>query len=40
MTGTLNFHDQYVTLKKLVPQFSDKTILIMDDWNWNSGAIR
>jgi hypothetical protein len=37
--GDTKFHDQYVTLKKLIPQFSDKTILIMDDWNWNSGAL-
>jgi hypothetical protein len=28
-----------VVLKKLVPLFSDQTILIMDDWNWNSGAL-
>jgi hypothetical protein len=37
--GDTKFHDQYVTLKKLIPQFSDKTILIMDDWNWDSGAL-
>ena len=37
--GDTRFHDQYVTLKKIVPQFSKQTILIMDDWNWNSGAI-
>jgi hypothetical protein len=37
--GDTRFHDQYVTLKKIVPQFSKQTILIMDDWNWNSGAL-
>ena len=37
--GDTRFHDQYVVLKKLVPLFSDQTILIMDDWNWNSGAL-
>ena len=37
--GDTRFHDQYVTLKKIIPQFSERTILIMDDWNWNSGAI-
>jgi len=37
--GDTKFHDQYVTLKKLITQFSDKTILIMDDWNWDSGAL-
>jgi hypothetical protein len=37
--GDTRFHDQYVTLKKIIPQFSDQTILIMDDWNWNSGAL-
>ena len=36
--GDTRFHDQYVTLKKVVPQFNKQTILIMDDWNWNSGA--
>jgi len=36
--GDTRFHDQYVTLKKILPQFSKQTILIMDDWNWNSGA--
>lgn len=38
--GDTRFHDQYVTLKKLVPIFAKQTILIMDDWNWNSGAIQ
>lgn len=37
--GDTRFHDQYVTLKKIIPQFSNQTILIMDDWNWNSGAL-
>ena len=37
--GDTRFHDQYTVLKKLIPQFSKQTILIMDDWNWNSGAI-
>ena len=37
--GDTRFHDQYVTLKKIIPRFSEKTILIMDDWNWNSGAL-
>lgn len=37
--GDTRFHDQYVTLKKIIPQFSKETILIMDDWNWNSGAL-
>jgi hypothetical protein len=37
--GDTRFYDQYVTLKKLIPQFAKETILIMDDWNWNSGAI-
>lgn len=36
--GDTRFHDQYVTLKKLVPILANQTILIMDDWNWNSGA--
>ena len=37
--GDTRFRDQYVTIKKLIPLFSKETILIMDDWNWNSGAI-
>ena len=37
--GDTRFHDQYITLKKIIPQFSNQTILIMDDWNWNSGAL-
>lgn len=37
--GDTRFRDQYVTIKKLIPLFSEETILIMDDWNWNSGAI-
>lgn len=37
--GDTKFHDQYTVLKKLIPQFSDQTILIMDDWNWNNGAL-
>lgn len=37
--GDTRYHDQYVTLKKIIPQFSNQTILIMDDWNWNSGAV-
>ena len=37
--GDTRYHDQYVVLKKLLPLFSEQTILIMDDWNWNSGAI-
>ena len=38
--GDTRYHDQYTVLKKLVPRFSDQTILIMDDWNWDSGALR
>jgi hypothetical protein len=37
--GDTRFHDQYVTLKKVIPQFNRQTILIMDDWNWDSGAL-
>jgi hypothetical protein len=36
--GETKFHDQYTALKNMLPIFSDETILIMDDWNWNSGA--
>jgi hypothetical protein len=36
--GDTRYNDQYNVLKKLLPQFSDKTILIIDDWNWGSGA--
>ena len=38
--GDTRYHDQYTVLKKLIPQFADQTILIMDDWNWDSGALR
>ncbi len=38
--GDTRYQDQYSVLKKLTPQFSEQTILIMDDWNWNSGALR
>jgi len=37
--GDTRYHDQYTVLKKILPLFSEQTILIMDDWNWNSGAI-
>jgi hypothetical protein len=36
--GETKYHDQYVALTNLLPIFSKETILIMDDWNWNSGA--
>lgn len=36
--GETKFHDQYTALKNMLPIFSDETILIIDDWNWNSGA--
>ncbi len=36
--GETKFHDQYTALKNMLPIFSDETILIMDDWNWNSRA--
>jgi hypothetical protein len=36
--GETKFHDQYVALTNMLPIFSKETILIMDDWNWNSGA--
>jgi hypothetical protein len=36
--GDTRFHDQYVTLKKIASKLSKESILIMDDWNWNSGA--
>lgn len=37
--GDTRFHDQYITLKKVIPQMSQQSILIMDDWNWKSGAL-
>ena len=37
--GDTRYHDQYTVLKKILPLFSEQTILIIDDWNWNSGAI-
>lgn len=36
--GETKFHDQYVALTNMLPIFSEQTILIMDDWNWDSGA--
>jgi hypothetical protein len=36
--GETKFHDQYVALTNMLPIFSNETILIMDDWNWNNGA--
>jgi hypothetical protein len=36
--GETKYHDQYVALTNMLPIFSKETILIMDDWNWNSGA--
>lgn len=36
--GETKFHDQYIALKNMLPVFSSETILIMDDWNWNTGA--
>lgn len=36
--GETKFHDQYVALTNMLPIFADETILIMDDWNWNTGA--
>ncbi len=37
--GETKFHDQYIALTNMLPIFSDETILIMDDWNWDSGAL-
>ena len=37
--GDTKYHDQYTVIKKLLPIMSDQCILIMDDWNWNSGAL-
>ena len=36
--GETKYHDQYIALTNMLPIFSKETILIMDDWNWNSGA--
>jgi hypothetical protein len=36
--GETKFHDQYIALKNILPIISDETIIIMDDWNWDSGA--
>lgn len=36
--GETKFHDQYTALTNILPIISDQTILIMDDWNWDSGA--
>jgi hypothetical protein len=36
--GETKYHDQYVALTNMLPIFSKETIVIMDDWNWNSGA--
>jgi hypothetical protein len=36
--GETKYHDQYVALTNMLPIFSDETIIIMDDWNWDSGA--
>jgi hypothetical protein len=36
--GETKFHDQYVALTNMLPVFSNQTIIIMDDWNWNSRA--
>jgi hypothetical protein len=36
--GETKFHDQYIALKNLLPIISKETIIIMDDWNWDSGA--
>lgn len=36
--GETKFHDQYVALTNMLPIFSKETIIIMDDWNWDSGA--
>jgi hypothetical protein len=36
--GETKFHDQYVALTNMLPIFSNETILIMDDWNWDNGS--
>ncbi len=36
--GETKFHDQYIALKNILPIISNETIIIMDDWNWDSGA--
>jgi len=36
--GETKYHDQYIALTKMLPIFSNETIIIMDDWNWDSGA--